>query len=137
MIRDAGIHIAGNFMFGLPCDNIETMQETLELAKNINCEMVNFNVTMAYPGSELFKQTPEGDLPVSWAGYSQHGYETQPLPTEHLTSAEILRFRDNAFQEYHSSKRYQNMIRKKFGDATLKHIQQMLKHKLKRRILEE
>ena len=31
-IQDAGIHIIGNYMFGLPHDTLETMQQTLDLA---------------------------------------------------------------------------------------------------------
>src|SRR3989338_2010242 len=52
MTKACGINIIGNFMFGLPDDDLESMQATLDLAKKLNCEYINFYTTMAYPGSE-------------------------------------------------------------------------------------
>ena len=82
-IKDAGINVIGNYIFGLPEDTVETMQETLDMAIELNCEFANFYSTMAYPGSKLYLDaTQEGwDLPDSYVGYSQHSYECtlQPL----------------------------------------------------------
>lgn len=137
-IRTAGIYIGGNFIFGLPGETMETMQETLDLAKELNCEYTNFYVALPYPGSHFYNEAlAEGlALPDSWAGFSQFGFDTQPLPTEYLTAAQILRFRDSAFNEFYSSKNYQNMILEKFGEETLRHVRDMLKIKLKRRLYE-
>jgi len=135
MIHEAGISIIGNFIFGLPGDDIETMTETLNMAKDLNCEYTNFYVCMAYPGSNLYDETDPGDLPESWAGYSQFSYETKPLPTKNLRPEEILKFRDRAFKEFYSSEKYQDMMSAKFGEETLGEIRGMLKYKLNRRLL--
>lgn len=137
IIRANDIYIGGNFIFGLPDDNIETMRETFELAKEVNCEYTNFYTAMAYPGSKLYEEAISNNsiLPDSWVGYSQFAYETQPLPTQYLTAKEILRFRDNAFNEFYSSQRYQKMIVEKFGEDTLRHIKDIIKYRLKRRLL--
>jgi len=115
------------------------MQETLDMAKELNCEYTNFYVAMAYPGSQLYEDAVRDKIPLpeTWLGYAQFSAETFPLPTKYLSSADILRFRDNAFQEFYSSPRYQDMIRKKFGQDTVEHIREMLKHKLHRKLLEE
>ena len=91
-------------MFGLPDDNFETMQETLDLAKELNCEYTNFYVTMAYPGSQLFDNALKQNikLPITWRGYSQYSEECLPLPTKYLSAEEVLNFRDNAFIEFHN-----------------------------------
>jgi radical SAM superfamily enzyme YgiQ (UPF0313 family) len=135
MTRAAGIHIIGNFIFGLPEDDLETMRETLDMAKVLNLEYVNFYTAMAYPGSQLyFDALREGvKLPAKWHGYAQFGYETLPLPTKHLSTAEVLRFRDQAFEEYFTNPRYIEMVREKFGTKAVEHIQEMLKHKLRRK----
>lgn len=135
MIKDAGINIVGNFIFGLPDDDHGTMQDTLNLAKELNCEYTNFYVCMAYPGSRLYKEVNPVDLPGSWLGYSQLGYEAAPLPTRHLRAGEVLRFRDEAFNELYESEIYQKMIYEKFGEKTLQDVKNMLGHTLKRRIL--
>jgi radical SAM superfamily enzyme YgiQ (UPF0313 family) len=133
-IRDAGICIGANYIFGLPEDDRESMQATLDLAMELNTEWANFNCAMAYPGSELYRQALEQGwaLPKDWSGYSQYSVDSLPLRTRHLTSAEVLRFRDEAFQAYFSNPRYQELIRRKFGEPALRHVRDMLKHKLER-----
>lgn len=135
-IQDEGIRVGANYMFGLPDDSDETMQETLNLANELNCEMSNFYCTMAYPGSDLYDKAVKEKLylPANWEGFSQHSYETFPLATKHLTSAEVLEFRDEAFHEYYESQRYLDMITEKFGIGVKEHIVQMTKIKLKRKL---
>jgi radical SAM superfamily enzyme YgiQ (UPF0313 family) len=138
-IQLAGINVIGNFIFGLPDDDVDTMRQTLELAMELNCEFVNFYSAMAYPGSPLYQMAVEKawELPTSWSGFSQHSYDCRPLPTEKISAAMVLEFRDKAFHSYFSSKRYLDMIAQKFGWDTHEHIRQMARHKLKRKILEE
>jgi len=133
--QDAGIHIQGNYIFGLPDDDLKTMQETLDLAKELNCEYVNFYTTMAYPGSKLYEKAIKTKLklPDSWMGYGQLNSETLPLPTKYISGGEVLRFRDKAFKEYFSNPKYLEMIRKKFGEEEVAHIKEMLKHEIKRK----
>lgn len=139
MIQNAGIKVAGNFIFGLPDDDMESMQATLDLALELNCEYANFYSAMAYPGSPLYAMavTNGWPLPESWAGYSQHSYDCRPLPTEKVSAAEVLRFRDRAFHDYFEGKRYLDMVTQRFGWDTRKHIEEMAEHRLKRRLVEE
>ena len=138
-IKDAGINVIGNYIFGLPEDTIETMQETLDMAIDLNCEFANFYSTMAYPGSKLYLDAiQEGwDLPDSYVGYSQHSYECKPLPTKHITAAEVISFRDKAFNEYYTNEKYLSFIKEKFGVETYNSIKEMTKFTLKRKLLEE
>ena len=138
-IKDAGINVIGNYIFGLPEDNLETMRETLELAKELNCEFANFYSTMAYPGSKLYLEAlKEGwELPDSYVGYSQHSYETKPLPTKHISAAEVLSFRDKAFDEYYANDEYLSLVKDKFGQTTYEGIVNMTKYTLKRELLEK
>lgn len=138
-IQEAGINVIGNYIFGLPDDTIESMEDTLALAIEANCEFANFYCAMAYPGSKLYEIALEKhwDLPDSWIGYSQHSYETKPLPTDVLSAKEVLRFRDEAFLKYFNNPLYQNMVRKKFGEDTLRNIQDMTRIQIRRKLLEE
>jgi len=126
--------VIGNYIFGLPEDDLKTMQETLDLALELNCEFANFYSAMAYPGSPLYEQAlSEGWLlPQSWSGYSQHSVDSLPLPTKHLSAGEVLAFRDQAFHIYFESPRYIEMIRTKFGTQTEAHTRQMTSVRLTR-----
>lgn len=133
-IKAAGINIIGNYIFGLPEDNLASMQETLDMAMELNCEFANFYSTMAYPGSQLYNlATKEGwELPKTWSGYSQHAKETMPLRTKYLPSSEVVRFRDQAFIAYFKNPKYREMVRQKFGPSTVDEIDRMLSFKLVR-----
>ena len=137
LVEKAGINVLGNYMFGLPEDDKESMQQTLELAKELNCEFGNFYCAMAYPGSELYKEAVARGwkLPNSWEGYSQHSYSCLPLPTNHLSAAEVLRFRDNAFDDYFKDSKYLTMVEGKFGKSAREHVENMTRVKLKRQLL--
>jgi radical SAM superfamily enzyme YgiQ (UPF0313 family) len=134
-IKDAGINIIGNYIFGLPEDTLETMQQTLDLALGLNCEFANFYSAMAYPGSPLYEEAVRNgwQLPETWSGYSQHSVDTLPLPTRHISAGDVLSFRDRAFDTYFKHEPYLKMIEDKFGAATIAHIREMTSHKLERK----
>lgn len=138
-VQAGGINVIGNYIFGLPEDNNESMQDTLNLALDLNCEMGNFYSTMAYPGSPLYRQAlaERWELPKNWSGFSQHSVDTFPLRTKYLTSGEVLAFRDKAFYTYSTSPTYLNMIKSKFGEKTVEHIKKMTEHKLIREHIPE
>lgn len=134
-VHSAGIHIIGNYIFGLPDDDHDSMQATLDLALELNCEFANFYTTMAYPGSPLYQQALAGGWPVpeSWSGYSQHAVDTLPLPTRHLAAEDVLAFRDAAFDRYFSDPRYLGLVRNQFGESTVEEIREMAAHRLERK----
>jgi radical SAM superfamily enzyme YgiQ (UPF0313 family) len=136
-VRAAGINVIGNYIFGLPEDDRQSMQATLDLALDLNCEFANFYSAMAYPGSQLYNlAVKEGwPLPEKWSGYSQHAYDTLPLPTKRLSGPEVLRFRDHAFDVYFTNSRYLGMIADKFGLETARDLKQMTGYQLERKYL--
>jgi radical SAM superfamily enzyme YgiQ (UPF0313 family) len=137
MIRNAGINVGGNYIFGLPQDTMESMKETLEFAMENLTDMSNMYSAMAYPGSPLFIQARANGmvLPSTYAGYSQHSYETQNMSNESLTAAEILAFRDYAWEKYHRNPSYIALLEKKFGIEAKRDLEDTLKIKLKRKLL--
>ena len=138
-IEDAGINVMANYMFGLPGDTHETMRKTLDLSKEL-CSMAwNAYAAMPLPGSQLYKEAVDAgvEMPEDYAGYSFHAYTTKPLPTDELTPEEILKFRDEAYLEYHTYKPFLDKVRKKYGDVAANNILENTKVKLKRKILGE
>ena len=136
-VHDADIEVMANYIFGLPGDTRETMQQTLDLSKELCTFGWNAYAAMALPGSQLYKDALEKgiELPQTYEGYSWHGYETFPLATETLTSAEILEFRDKAYIEYHSYAPFLERVQAKSGLEAIENIKRMNKVRLKRKIL--
>lgn len=138
-IRGYGINVIANYIFGLPEDTKESMQMTLDLALEMNTEASNFYSAMAYPGSPLHGQAKAAGwkLPDQYTGYSQHAYNTQPLPTKHLTADQVLAFRDEAWMTYHTNPAFLDLLKNKFGQIAVDETLKSTKIKLKRKILEE
>ena len=127
-----------NYIYGLPGDTNETI-ENFPTKSKLNTLGWNTYAAMALPGSELFKNELKNNikLPDTYEGYSFHSYSTQPLPTENLSAAEILKLRDEKFIEYHTNNNFLDKIEKKFGRAARKNVTEMKKIKLKRKIIEK
>jgi anaerobic magnesium-protoporphyrin IX monomethyl ester cyclase len=138
-VHEAGIHIMGNYIFGLPGDTKESMRATLDLSKELCTLGWNAYGAMALPGSELYYNAIQrGDkLPETYEEYSFYGYNTLPLSNGILSSAEVLDFRDKAFVEYHSNPKYLDRIEEQFGIEARKNISRMLDVKLRRKLLDE
>jgi radical SAM superfamily enzyme YgiQ (UPF0313 family) len=136
-IRAEGINVIANYIFGLPEDDLDTMQATLDLAIELNCEFSNFYSAMAYPGSPLYAEASARGvpLPAAWTGYSQHSRDCLPLPTRHVPAREVLSFRDEAFQRYYTHPRYLAMLESRFGPPAADAVRRMTAHRLERDLL--
>jgi len=136
-ITDSDIKIISNYIFGFPDDDLTTMQETLDLALELNTEMANMYPCQALPGSPMYNTAKRSGwaLPNSFEGYAFLSYESHPLPTKYLSSADVLKFRDEAWQKYFTNPAYLNLVEKKFGLLERKNIEDMALIRLKRKIL--
>lgn len=138
-IRDHDINVIANYIFGLPEDDLSTMQTTLDLALEMNTEEANFYSAMAYPGSPLYGEAKKKGwkLPDCYAGFSQHSYYAQPLPTRYVTAEQVLEFRDKAWMRYHTHPAFLALLKKRFGQPAVDETLRSTRINLKRRILEQ
>jgi len=136
-IRDSGIHVIANYIFGFPDDTMETMRETLDLALELNTEMANMYPCQALPGSPIHARAKQNgwELPDSYEGYAFLSYESQPLPTKTLSAAAVLKFRDEGWREYFTNSAYLDQLERKFGVRERRNVEDMTAIRLKRKIL--
>ncbi len=136
-VRAAGMNIISNYIFGFPDDTSETMGETLDLALELNTEMANMYPCQALPGSPMYYMAKQQGwkLPDSYSGYAFLSYDSQPLPTKHVTAAEVLRFRDEAWQTYFSNPAYLKLVETKFGEKERANVEAMANVRLQRKLL--
>jgi radical SAM superfamily enzyme YgiQ (UPF0313 family) len=134
-IHGAGIDIMANYIFGLPGDTRQSMEATFDLALDLNCAGANFYCNVPYPGSREWTELDPARkaLYTDWGMMSQLAEDFLPLPTEHLSSAEILQFRDEAFRTYHLRPAFLEMIESKFGSGARREIERLAACQLVRR----
>ncbi len=86
--KAAGLQTMGFFIFGLPADTEETMEDTIRFALELNPDMANFMIAAPFPGTELWEVARrDGRLfSMDWHDYAIHDerarYELPTLPPE-------------------------------------------------------
>jgi len=136
-VRASGLYVISNYIFGFPEDTHETMQQTLDLALELNTEMANMYPCQALPGSPLYYTARANGwkLPSSPGGYDFLSYDSEPLPTKHLSAAQVLKFRDDAWRTYFTNPAYLQSVEKIFGTQQRKNVEAMASIRLKRKLL--
>ena len=124
---------------GLPNEDQTTMQKTLDLSVELCTSGWNMYTAMALPGSALYKHALNNKypLPESYEAYSWSSYSSTPMPTEYLLQSQILEFRDKAFNLYHTNPNFLQRVKTKFGEKAVQNILDMVKVKLKRKVIED
>ena len=136
-VRASGLYVISNYIFGFPEDTHETMQQTLDLALELNTEMANMYPCQALPGSPLYYTAKANGwkLPSTLGGYAFLSYDSEPLPTKHLSAAQVLKFRDDAWRTYFTNPAYLQLVEKTFGPQQRKNVEAMASIRLKRKLL--
>ncbi len=102
--KKSGILIHGCFMVGHPGETKGTMNQTLELAKALNPDTVQFYPIMVYPGTEAYDWYKERGL-ITTAEFSKWltpaGLHNTVVKTEALTSEELVAFCDHARRDFY------------------------------------
>src|ERR1700741_2320128 len=90
--RKLGILIHGTFILGLPGDTTETIETTIEFAKEINPHTIQVSLAAPYPGTRLYDQAVEnGWLDGDHAELvDDDGIQIAPLSYPHLSHTEIF-----------------------------------------------
>jgi radical SAM superfamily enzyme YgiQ (UPF0313 family) len=101
--HELGIVIHGTFILGLPGETRETIQETLNFAKEINPHTIQVSLAAPYPGTFLYKQAKENN----WL-YNEEidlltneGTQIAPLSYPHLDHTEIFGSVEDFYKKFY------------------------------------
>jgi anaerobic magnesium-protoporphyrin IX monomethyl ester cyclase len=121
--KKAGLMSLGLFMLGMPGENKETCEETIRFAKELDCDIVKFNIAVPYPGSEFFEENKmkltkekvgwERFIAwLDWAGAFQPIY----VP-EDMNAQELINLQRKAMFSYYMRPRiiFKNIIKRKIS----------------------
>ena len=136
-INDHGIGVGGNFIVGLPTDTQESMRQTADLALDLPLANMNMYCSTALPGSPLYLEAKKQGrkVPEKYSEFGFLSYDHVPDSTQTLSAADVLKFRDDFFNEYFTDASVLDRMRKNYGDLAVFNIQQMTSIKLKRKLL--
>ena len=89
--RDLGITIHGTFIVGIPGESRETIEATINFAKEVNPHSLQVSIAAPYPGTALYKQALEN----GWLSedddnlIDDHGVQSAVLEYPTLSRTEI------------------------------------------------
>jgi len=98
--RRLGIRTQAFFLFGIPGEDQETIRQTIEFAKELDPDSVQFAVAIPHPGTPLYKECQRNGWLVydSWADFAS---KNSLIETEQLSRAEVERARVRAYREFY------------------------------------
>ena len=107
--RKLDIKVFGCFMIGLKGDNLETIQETYEFAKELYPDMCFFQQAVPFPGTEFYAWAKENNYLIT-EDYSKwlnsDGYLNCLVDYPYADHNEIEKLRDNLMSKYYFSFAY-------------------------------
>lgn len=62
MIKEQGLRVHINYLFGFPDENLEQINETLAVARRLNAHSNQFLILVPYPGTEIFEEASRKKL---------------------------------------------------------------------------
>jgi len=101
--HDLGIVIHGTFILGLPGETRETIQQTLDFAKEMNPHTLQVSLAAPYPGTYLYRQAKEN----GWLHneevdlLTQEGTQIAPLSYPHLSHTEIFESVEDFYRKFY------------------------------------
>ncbi|MDP3995694.1 MAG: radical SAM protein [bacterium] len=98
--KKAGVEIRLAFMLGNPGETEETIQKTINYAIFLDPDLVSFNITTPYPGTEMFKWAKDNNCLIheKWSEYNL-AEPVMELPT--ISSKKVMEYYKKAHRKFY------------------------------------
>jgi radical SAM superfamily enzyme YgiQ (UPF0313 family) len=99
-----GFIIHGCFMFGAPGETEESCRKTIEFAKSLPLDTVQFSGICTYPGTEIYRWVSDNGylVPKDWSEWVGEDFEQKTLINyPRLTKQQIDNFIDTGLREFY------------------------------------
>ena len=100
--NDLGLVVHADFILGLPGETKESIRNTIDFAKTLDCETIQVSIAHAYPGTEFYEYakangfiTNQGSM-VDEGGHQMAHIEYPGLPTDYVMEM-VHRFYDEYY----------------------------------------
>ncbi len=99
--KKVGIRVHGDFIIGLPGETPETIERTIEFAKELDSETIQVSIAHAYPGTELYDQLNRKQIPIIGAMTDSHGHQLPHIEYPQLSRQEMMSAVNRFYDEYY------------------------------------
>lgn len=140
MLRSQDIIVRGSFILGLPYETHETVNRTIQFAKELDIQTAGFNIAMPYPGTELYEMamnkdgiefTVDTESPDFYSQFKRWGNCITRTPD--LLSDDLINYQKKAIDEFYSQDKVVEFYRSTFESGNLeRYWHRTLNHVYKR-----
>jgi radical SAM superfamily enzyme YgiQ (UPF0313 family) len=101
--RQLGVKVHGTFILGMPGETLETIQETINFACEMDPETIQVSLAAPYPGTYLYKQATENGWLEAQSEelLDTHGVQHAALNYPGLTSEMIFEGVDEFYRRFY------------------------------------
>lgn len=100
-----GIDVRAAFMLGNPGETEESMEKTINYAVEIDPEVVIFNITTPYPGSEMFKWAKKNKY-LRTEDWDEYDLSKPIMDLPELNSKKVLEYYNKAYKKFYLRLKY-------------------------------
>jgi len=99
--RKVGIRVHGDFIIGLPGETKDTIQKTIDFAKQLDCETIQVSLAHAFPGTELYNDLVKGDFLRAEALADANGHQLPHIEYPHLSREQMMAGVNRFYDDYY------------------------------------
>ena len=98
-----GLVASGSFMFGLPDEDKETVKETINFAKKLHADFVQFTLAAPFPGTKFYEEAKSLDLLEIKSWSDLDGTKGAIIRTKYLSKKDLEGILRKAYISYYTS----------------------------------
>jgi hopanoid biosynthesis associated radical SAM protein HpnJ len=96
-----GLVVHGDFILGLPGETRESIRNTIEFAKQLDCETIQVSVAHAFPGTEFFDYAKENGFITNEAMNDEGGHQMAHIEYPGLPVEYVMEMVHKFYDEYY------------------------------------
>jgi hopanoid biosynthesis associated radical SAM protein HpnJ len=99
--KELGIAVHGDFIIGLPGETKESIQRTIDFAKELDTETIQVSIAHAYPGTELHAQLVKNGFLAGRPMSDAMGHQLPHIEYPELSRAEMMAAANRFYDSYY------------------------------------
>jgi hopanoid biosynthesis associated radical SAM protein HpnJ len=99
--KKVGIAIHGDFIIGLPGETPETIQRTIDFAKELDTETIQVSIAHGYPGTEMYNQLLQAGYLVNHPMSDSSGHQLPHIQYPGLSTAQMMEGVNRFYDQYY------------------------------------
>jgi hopanoid biosynthesis associated radical SAM protein HpnJ len=99
--KKLGLVVHGDFIVGLPGETRQTLRNTIEFAKRLDCETIQVSIAHPYPGTEFYDYASRSGLLSIESMTDEGGHQLPKVTYPGLDRAELVDWVERFYGEYY------------------------------------